>query len=265
MSKLISFPDCPYDCVDGQVYNTVLNIYETCPYCAEKRKEMVQDESNTKTEDGENIFDILRINEYYRGIEYTFDKVLSDTSYFIPEPLKLLQESLDDLYNRLSIGDIPKSSYLYNLGAKANIYNFVYPYIIKAYKYGIPTTPVLSTVDLMESQMNLEKGISKEYIDYVSTKISVVILNAGASYIGVRVLKGYMQERAKRGNPTLIFTTSKIENSLLTLVNESDTDVLHLAKLLTVVYTKSEETVGHTESEPTKDRVITMEEMFNMI
>lgn len=264
MSKLISFEDCPYNCVDGKVFNTTLGQMETCPYCAEKRKGIVQDEDNTEVEGGKNIFEILNINEYYRGIEYTFEKVISDTSYLTEESLNIMKESLDNLYSRLSIGEIPKSSYLYNIGSKANAYNFVYPFIIRAYKYGVPTTPVLSTVDIVESQLNLDKGISKEYVDYVNTKLSVVIVNAGTSYLSTQILKGYMQERAKRGNPTIIFTMSKVEGGLLTLVNESEKDSLHLARLVSVVYIQGSEVEKQQGLIENNGGIVKMEDLFKM-
>lgn len=258
----LSFEDCPYGCVDGKIFNSGLKRVEDCPYCAEKRKKAVQEVSSTEEK---NIFDELKINEYYRGLDYTFDNVLINEGYLVEDSLKEVKDSLDLVYGNLSIGEIPNETLMYNLGGKANVFAFVYPFMLRAYKFGFSITPLLGNTDIVNAVYNLEHDYTREYTDYIERDLSVVLLSSGITYLGVRAVKGYVQDRAMRGKATIIFSQGVVEKHILNLVSETGNGGLHLARLISVRYVK-----GSEDREPAPvvnengSRVIQMEDLMAM-
>lgn len=270
----LSFSDCPYGCVDGKLFNTVLGLQEECPFCREKREKILKENITLDTEDEKIELDLykeLNIPEYYRGIEYNFDTVITDANRLSEDSVELVHKTLDDIYNKINLGNTPNCSVLVNLGAGGNIFSFIYPYILKAYKFGVTVTPLLSNVDLVREITKFERGFDNNYIDWLDSKLSVITLQAGITNNGVAVVRGYMQERAKRGKSTLIFTNAKVDKIIEDLLCEKDDSVsLHLAKLITVKYISKKsmenniETAGkdaHTSSNGGKS-VISMEELM---
>jgi hypothetical protein len=135
--------------------------------------------------------------------------------------------------------------------------------MIKAYKQGYSTAPLISNIGLAELLSKYENGVSDDYSKYCNMDISIVVLQAGATNNGVNLIKGYMQERAFRGKATVIFTNNVIKTgdikyqALCSLENE---ECLHLAKFITVIYKKKEE---YVKQEPVENKsVVTMADLL---
>jgi len=266
-SSIYSFKDCPNRCVDGYVVDPYTHKRKLCSYCAEKRKSLIKTNSVDSTSKA-SIKELLNLPEYYLGYDFNIDSVFPDYAIKYLEETSLLavKELLSDLVTKVSVGDLPKRSYMFNLGSKVYETNFIYPYLMRAYMAGVTVSPLVYSLDLVSARTALEAGIVDEslpfkYRDLLRSDICICVLDAGATKVDIGAVKGLMQLRASNNKPTIIFTN--LWNRLIGDLCDIEADSMNVAKLISVEYVKSSNTKQVEEpSEQTKMRTKgTMSEM----
>ena len=269
---LLSFPDCPYGCVDGKIFNTGLKALEDCPYCKEKRESLVKENNDSdKSSYDIDLYKELNIPEYYRGIDYSLESAIPNVNKLSEESVDNIDSFLVEIYNRLNLKQVLSYSVLINLGASGNIFAFIYPYMLKAYKNGMTVAPLISNIDIADSIVKLERGFDNNYLDWLKCDISIVTIQGGVTHTGVATVRGYMQERAKRGKSTIIFTNAKIDMYMMGLLcSENNESCLHLARYISVEYIskKNNENTEDIDKSINEDSnnsgksIVTMEELM---
>ena len=130
---------------------------------------------------------------------------------------------------------------MFNLGKKAFENNFIYAYLIRGYLSGRVTSPLVSSWDLcrlrnLEERSIVDKDSNDTFSSYINSDVCVVVIDAGATYLGINAVKGLMQLRANRGKSTIIFTNAW-GTQIYDLCSEGDEVCKNLAKLYTIEYT----------------------------
>ncbi len=143
---------------------------------------------------------------------------------------------------KISVGELPDHSYLFNLGIKACENNFIYPYIMRAYIEGIKVAPFVTSYDISYLRRNEEIGYETEYSftynDLINKELCVISIDAGAQNSAILAVKGLMYLRANKGYPTIIFT-NVWNRSVMAMQCEDDMKLYHLAELFSIQYTQS--------------------------
>ena len=256
-SNLISFSDCPNNCVDGKIFNPYTHKKEICTYCAEKREKFAKDDiKDSKT--GKTISELLELPVSYTGNEFNEDLVLPEFAKkdMTPESVSSVLSKLRELITDISIGILPKCSLMFNLGKKANEINFIYPYLIKGYILGLSLVPLITLTDLCQLRLAFEGStysvnLNKDYNynDLINRDICIVVIDAGATYTSLLAVKGLVQLRAQKLKPTIIFT-NQWNNYVRDICSEDDYECYNLATLYSVEYKNSSKEQGEkTKSE----------------
>ena len=207
---LKSFEDCPNHCKNGEIFDRNLKKKIPCPYCSEKRRELV--------EKGIAISDegTLSSLSYLLGVESEFMKAIYNYDIIIPEGERLYieKESLDnqrsaseDLYAELTLGQVPKSSYCFGLGTKGRVDKFAYPMLAKAYQAGLSVAKFISCDDYNRMKLDM----SDEIRELITADFIIMLISDGASKADISAAKGLMQTRGLKGRPTVFVTTWSIE------------------------------------------------------
>ena len=244
----VSFPNCPYKCTNGVLYNPYTGVKTPCPYCEEKRKENIQNLNEEK--DSKSIYEVLRITQQFTGSDYNFSRVIPDyaVKYITEESLMNVEKFLNDFMLSIGIGEYPDYSIMFNLGKKANAENIIVPYMLKAYENGLKVAPLLDTVSLCKMRHDLEEyGFNfsfssdwgSSFNDYVNADICIVQIDTGVTQNGIDNVKGLMQLRATKNKSTFIFTNAW-GSRIMDLCTEDDIKVKNLAFLVSVEYAKKE-------------------------
>lgn len=222
---LKSFEDCPNHCKNGEIFDRKLKKKIPCPYCAEKRRELV--------EKGIAISDegILSSLSYLLGVESEYMKAIFNYNMLIPEAERIYieKESLEnqkkiseELYSDLTLGNIPKNSFCFGLGNKGRVDKFAYPMLAKAYQSGLNVSKFLSCDDY--NRMKLE--MSSEVNDLFTSDFVIMLISDGANKADIAAAKGLMQTRGLRGKPTIFVTTWSIEACSMLLGYWNDPSLL---------------------------------------
>ena len=141
----------------------------------------------------------------------------------------------------------------------------------EAYKNGMTVAPLISNIDIADSIVKLERGFDNNYLDWLKCDISIVTIQGGVTHTGVATVRGYMQERAKRGKSTIIFTNAKIDMYMMGLLcSENNESCLHLARYISVEYIskKNNENTEDIDKSINEDSnnsgksIVTMEELM---
>ena len=74
---MLSFKDCPNNCVKGKIFNPYTHDYKDCPYCTEKRKNAVLRNIDITT-DKQNITDLLNLPISACGINLDMDSIIPE-------------------------------------------------------------------------------------------------------------------------------------------------------------------------------------------
>ena len=237
-----SFKGCPNKCVDGFYINPYTHKRLVCQYCMDKRKEMVR--TNAKDANTEQtVKEALNLPEYYLGYSFDIESVFPKyvLAGLTSESVKDVKNELSSLMQEISLGDVPKTSVLFNLGAKSNEDNFIFPFLVRAYMSGLKVSPLITSHDLI-CMRNAERNgtgydrISCSYTSLLDSDVCVVVLDAGAVHGDVLAVKGLMQLRAKNLRPTIIFTN--VWNSSVHDLHDNDSGSYNIAKLCSVEYIK---------------------------
>ena len=250
---LVSFSDCPNKCSGGYIFNPYTHVRTICKFCADKRALATKEDLPDKVS-GKNISEILRLPKSYVGQSYNQDAIIpmSVRKDLVIESLNTTMNELRDLMNKISVGTLPETSILVNLGRHGCSNNFIYPFLIKADKAGLTVAPMLTALEVVNMRLEYENGYSKEFEEYLDKQVCVVVIDTGASTTTVRNVRGFMQLRAYKSLPTIIFTDYwGSEISSLTL--EPEECSYSYAKLISVEYVQKER---ETPKEPEQKHVI---------
>jgi len=247
--NLVSFKDCPHKCNDGYYIDPYKsgNKRVECSYCRDKRREVVS--SNSVDKDlNETLKKVLLLPEVLTGTAFDADTVLPD--YFIKtlastsvvEVKKQMKSLIDDAI----VGELPNHSIMFNFGKKAVEDNFIYPLMVRSYIAGRTVTPLM-TIPYIAKLRNIHEQYSTDaeldvitFDDIIKRDLCVVMIDAGASYTGINVVKGLMQLRASNRKPTIIVTNSW-GSQIQDMTSEEGYYAYNLATLYSVEYVKKAE------------------------
>lgn len=223
---------CPNRCVNGFYINPYTHKKEKCKYCADKRKEDILSGDKDIRKD-------LCLPEYYLGYSFDVNAVIPQSALknLSEESVDTVKTAMSDLIAKVSLGEIPEESILFNFGSKVNENNFVYPLIVRSYMAGLKTSPVIMGYDLYQYRLASENAYDEEkkYQSLLDDDICVVVLDTGSTKNNIMCAKGFMQLRAYKCKPT-IFVTNIWRTDVLALCNEDDTHQFGLATLYGVEY-----------------------------
>lgn len=238
--NMTSFSDCPNKCVDGFIVNPYKHKKELCPYCNEKRKQMLK--SNSMMPDDKSIAKMLNLPESFLGINYDFDTIIPKFALKLikDDSLSVMREVLKDFIDNSILGTLPTHSAMFNFGKKVNEYNFLYPLMIRYYLAGRTVTPLMSALDLCRLRMMYEKFLPVSptdisYADLLDRDICVVDIDAGATTNSLDAVKGLMQLRARNFKSTIIVTNSW-GRGVMDLCGDDIEKCYNLATLYSVEY-----------------------------
>lgn len=256
--NLITFKDCPNNCVDGYIFDPYNHKRSICPYCAEKRESFAKNGLKDK-DSGKSLSEILDLPESLTGYEYNEDIVIPMfvRKHLEDDSVTEVLSELNTLMTNMAIGLLPKYSIMFNLGSKANEINFIYPYLIKGYMAGRTLLPLVNAIDICQlrlayegssNSIDIEK--SYNYKDLLERDLCLVVIDAGATRTSISAVKGLMQLRAQRLRPTIIFT-NYWGWDLAVICSEDDSYSYNFAKLISVKYKDKQKTATDTGVSPT--------------
>lgn len=234
----LSFSDCPNRCVDGYYVNPYTHKRIKCEYCANKRRETVQ--QNMKLEDGESINEKLNLPKSYQGYgSFDINQIIPEYSSKVMEKESVEQVGalLESLLQKISVGDVSEFSVLFNLGKKAFENNFIYAYLVRAYIAGLKVSPFITAYELYELREGHENSLNadRKYEDFIKSDVCVVTIDAGSNTREILCVKGLMQLRANYSRSTLIFTG--VWNSVVRdMCTDDGVGTKSLALLSSIVY-----------------------------
>lgn len=212
MSKIKrKFDECPYFCNDGMVLDTNLGMRVPCPYCSNKRKELI-DNGELEEEGGEipsSLSDILGIKNRYLSDEFLFDLVIPEAErlFIDEESYNYIKERSEKLYKELSAGILPEESYCFGISIKGDIERFVFPMLARAYKAGYSVCKFISCSEYSRIAFEGKESI----LDFFNVDILMMLINEGCLQSDLNTAKGLVQSRAIKGRPTIFVTTWTVE------------------------------------------------------
>lgn len=250
---MLSFDGCPNKCIDGFYIDPYKHKKRKCLYCEDKRKQLVKEE--IALTDEATIREQLNIGASFVGYgTNSIDSVIPEFAAKVMEPASVSEvlTKMRELVEKVSVGEMPSYSIMFNLGKKAFEMNFIYPYMMRAYMSGLTVCPLIDELDLSVLRNEYEAGISATYTDYLKRDICVVVISAGATNKAVGVVKGLMQQRAYKDKPTLI-VTNFYGSAIYDMCTEDDVHCNNLATPYSITYLKKfldneqkrEETLGN--------------------
>lgn len=241
--------ECPYNCVEGKIFDTSIKAMVTCPHCGERLKNIVK--GKEKDESGRTINEILALPRGYMPSDYEFTRTIPDGDKITPNSLSLVNKLLTRLMDDIVLGVLPSTAFYINLGVNSDILNFVYSFLIKAFRFGFTVAPLVSTTDIVSlrgmaeglensSSARVRDVLGVTYADLEMCDVCVVTIDAGVTQGGVYAVKGLVEGRSRKGLATLVFTNAVLNNFQRTLiVSPSPTKgVLHLLYPVEVEYKK---------------------------
>lgn len=243
MVKLkIDNANCPYSCNSlGQVFFN--GEWQPCPLHGKKSDILL----DGKLPDGSNIFDLLKI-----PVEYENNWVSEVGLLFKNEDISLncslsfsaaLQNLLETLLNVISIENniYMESIYVYANPKLLDLKPYVYTLQRIAFENNIGVLPAVNVNDLcglmaLQDYSNMRISddedvmyISKQnrlagegadwylrtgltYTDYLRCSLCFVFDNSATTQGNLRTFSGFIEERARRGLPTYVFSTAYFDN-----------------------------------------------------
>ena len=269
MAARIRFEECPYGCnASAKILDVDTGTMKDCPYCSSKRKTLMKEGVAIEDSTGqvEDLWKVLGIPQRYITDKFVYDSVIAEHErrWLEEESLERQQEEIEGIIDELLLNELPEYSLCIGLPIGGRVENVIYPILATAYKNGFSIAKCISSAQY--GRMVLKQ--SDELEDYFTKDIVVILINEGASYGDISMVKGLLQTRGLSGLPTILVTTWKIEACSALLSSVSDDKSLFLAYpafvsyvssgrnhssyingLLGVdngVYTESEEAVGGT-------------------
>lgn len=251
--SMLTFKDCPNKCTDGRIFDPYLHKWKICEHCQEKRKKLVF--SGVKdTTTGQDIKEYLNLPESFIGVEFKREAVIPEayTKYLIESSITSLLDELTGMLNSISVGDLPKQSYMINFGRKSFPNNFIYPLLVRGYISGLDVAPMLTSYDITVKRQKAEQGIREDNLPFdelLKKDLCVIVLDSGSTVTSINAVRGFMQLRANNHKPTIIITN--IWNRYVhSLTNESGILDYASAKLLGVEYKSEQEEDSVNDANP---------------
>ena len=117
---ITSFKDCPYKCIGGILVDPYQHKKEPCPYCQEKRRDLIKYSYKDKS-DGKTIEEVLHLPKSFSSVAYDIDTIVpaSVKKELTKESLSEVVDELKALMSKIRCQELPTHSYLFNLGRKA--------------------------------------------------------------------------------------------------------------------------------------------------
>ncbi len=211
--EVVSFKDCPNHCVSGYLFDPYSHKKTLCPYCDELRRKQIQ--GAVDVEDNKDIYTKLNIRKSYTGSFLSLDNVIPKESqgYLVETSLKAVWTELEGLGVKLTAAELPEHSLLFNLGFQAYCENAIYPLLLKAYRSGLSTLPLLTgyMINKAKKEFTMDKTPTTlcTYDEIVTYDVCIIHMESGCDYTEI---KGVMQQRALIGKPTILFNNNKDGN-----------------------------------------------------
>lgn len=236
---------CPLDCIDGQIFDFVLRKMKPCPECKNKRLDIVKTEIE-KSNKGEksDLVESLNIAPSYLTQDFDFDMLIPKywQERITKDSLFTVKKMTEDMFANAVLGKAPTHSMLINFGHTADISHFINIYLLKCYANGLKVAPWVDATMLNEMR---SKQITDEeqkwgtvYKHYLESDVCVVTITAGATKHELRLIRGLMQDRAKREKATVIITNEIITEPIRQFVDYNNSKALFTARLYSVEYQK---------------------------
>lgn len=211
MEILMSFEDCPYHCNNGKLFDRNSRKEVPCPYCSKKRRELEKAGlMKTEKEDPVSISEALGIDCAYIKPVFNYDAVIPEVerAYLNEDIYKIQKEKMEELYNGLLIGKLPNHSMCFGLGVKGKVDLVAYPMLVKAYISGISVARFVDCNEYARKTYQMDF----DFVDSLLSKdFAMMLIPEGSSSVGISAAKGFMQERALKGKPTVFLTTWSVE------------------------------------------------------
>ena len=239
MSIKNHFEDCPYDCnAMGKLLDVNTGKMVDCPHCSKLKKELLAKGEVIEEDRGETpLAEVLGIKSKYLSQNYVFDGLIPDGEKLFLEgdSVDFLKTETERLYNKLTLGELPESSYCFGISIKGRVDRLAYPLLAKAYLSGYKIGRFITCSELSRLQLRGDDEIDR----LLENDLQLVMIGEGSTKGEISCGKGLMQTRALRGKPTIFITTWTIEASSLLLGYADEEENLFLAKPVFVRYKNS--------------------------
>lgn len=232
--------ECPHGCNSlGQIL--FKGAWNPCPIHGIKKDIILR---GGTLPDGTSIYDVLRIPKEYKGewiedeeLLFKGEEVDEGLKYCTVGSIKALKSILQTVYNTVAIekGVYPVSLYLY--GSMVDLKPWVYTLQRIGMENGMSVLPTTSvnelagiialqdypTFDIRDehdiailSKYNRSAAIGADwflqtqlsYVDYLRASLVFIFDDGATSQNNLKVLAGFIEERARRGLPTYVVSTT---------------------------------------------------------
>lgn len=223
----LHFNDCPHNCnANGQLFDRGLKMMVNCPYCKQKRKELVKG-GEVVSDKGEttSLHKELGFSDEYLSSYYNFDDLVSsyERPLLVESSLGIVDSEINALRGILLRGDLPEKSYCFGLGRKGSVDRLAFPLLASSYEKGGHVGKFLASRVYYSLYMQ-----DKDLQEYYDLDLLVVLVNSGSSYRELMCVRGLMESRAVAGKSTIFVTNNDIDEVLL-LLGSVDEPSLYLA------------------------------------
>jgi hypothetical protein len=224
------FDDCPYGCNnEGKVLDPTRGAMVPCPHCSAIKKDLLSKGLAVEeyTEVPVSLSSLLGVNSKYLTEVFVYDSVIpeSERVFLEDNSYQTQKKEAEELYHQLVLGAKPDKSYCFGISIKGRLDRFAYPMLAKAYMSGLSVAKCVSCSDYSRLQLRMNDDLD----DYLNSDIAIVVINDGCTNGDLAVVKGLMQSRALRGNPTIFLSTWTIEACSGLLSSRSDESSMFMA------------------------------------
>lgn len=227
---------CPYQCSpDGTYLDKRSKSFLQCPVHKQKR---VKEARTGFTASGESLAKILGFNTEGLSDEVNTSLIIpkGELGFIESDSVKNVGDAMQDILNDLVLGEKPKKSYCFGLGVKGSLEQVAYPLLMAAYKTAQTVGRFITASEYR--RMTVQDDLIEDTYELMSCEFLVVMVNEGCTKGDLSAIKGLMQIRASRGNPTIFVTTWSIQ-ACSTLLGEKGTGSMFLAEEAFVRYKHS--------------------------
>ena len=204
------FPECPYHCNRGRVFDRY-NKFQSCPYCSEQRRKIVNG-TRSFDADGRTFSEALNLPEYLRGVRYDNESLfLGVKDMATPESVERFGNIVDAILKTYRRGELPPYSCVFALPYNVLIGDFVVPLMSEAYKAGFNVAPFITSNNLCKLRAEVASKKEAKYFggifdDYIKADVCVVFIDGGTTQAEAWCIHGLMAQRAMGNKATFIVT-----------------------------------------------------------